>query len=123
MIIYTNSRRLVPEQFAGRAIGPVAFILKKYRDDTGLRAHEQKHIDDFKAAPWKTFWSWLRGDKKWKLRSEVRAFAVQCLDESKPISVYKAAAFIATRYGLDIFEQDAYLLLAQQIGKIERGLA
>lgn len=128
MIFYVKKRTflgltLVPEPFAGYAIGPVAFILEKYRDDTGLRAHEQKHIDDFWAAHWKTIKGWWTNDREWRLRSEVRAYAVQCLDSDNPISVYKASTFIATRYGLNLQETTAYLLLRQQITKIAKGLA
>jgi hypothetical protein len=123
MILYANSRRLVPAPHAGYCYGPVAFILESHRDDTGLRAHEQRHIDDFWIHPWRAFKGWLTKDRAWRLKSEVCAYAVQCLNENKPISVYKAAEFISTRYGLGISEHDAYILLRQQIEKMEKGLA
>lgn len=106
MIIYTRSQFLL-RGFAGRTYGPVAFIHSDYRDDEGLKAHEQCHIDQFWRNPLKVLLSPFVKD--WLLDLEVEAYRVQKKYSPQHTQLY--AEFISSRYGIDITCTEALELL------------
>jgi hypothetical protein len=116
VIVYTN---LMPARFAGYTIGPVILIRPSHKDDTGLIAHERVHVAQFWRRP-VLHGLLYRLSKRYRLDCEVRAYAVQCLDPVKPITVTAAAERIASHYGLGIGSAEAWFVLKQRIGAIKR---
>ena len=111
-IYYTDN---VPSGSAGCANGPVIRIRPEYEDDKGLLEHEKTHVRQF----WRTlgFHSLMYLlIKRYRLNAEVEAYRVQLEyipGEMKEINRRKFSNRIATRYGLKISEEEAYLLLGQ----------
>jgi len=96
MIFFTDF--LVPERFSGYTIGPIALIRPSHRNDIGLIAHEQCHIDQFWRNPFKSFLAiWI---KDWKLELEVEAYKTQIIHSPGNEKLF--AEYLATKYGLDI---------------------
>ena len=115
MVIYSDS--LVPKGFAGIALGPVIVIRPAYRDDQGLLAHEQVHVEQWKRARFTHFWRYWR-DLDYRLRCEVEAYRVQIKvtmvqhpNHNRAELIWKFSWFIARKYGLDITHERAYELL------------
>lgn len=107
-VFYTD--RFVGDNFAGTTYGPFIFIRPQYRADIGLLKHEQVHVAQFK----RTFglMSILYLFTKWRLRYEVEAYREQLKwypDDQTAIF----AAFIATKYRLNISIQQATNLLKE----------
>lgn len=106
MIFYTN--RLVPTGFAAITLGPLIFIRSKYRDDVGLRRHEETHraqcYRSFGLAPLLYLVS-----KKHRLAQEVEAYRVQL--QYSPGCEALFASFLATKYRLNISVSQATALL------------
>lgn len=106
MIFYTD--RFVPDNAAGCARGPLIFIRPKYRNDRGLLAHEQTHVQQ-----------WLRTgglhsflylfSKKYKLAAEVEAYKEQL--KYSPTDIGLFAEYISRDYNLDITPEQALDLL------------
>ena len=104
MILFSDC---MPERFAGYTIGPIALIRPAYRNDIGLIAHEQCHIDQFWRNPFKVILAtWI---KDWKLELDVEAYKVQL--EHSPGNELRFATFIAEKYDLDITQAEALELL------------
>lgn len=101
----------IPEGSAGCAKAWFIYIRPEYKDDIGLLEHEKVHTKQF----WRTlgFHSLLYlCFKSYKLRAEVEAYKTQLnYAEDKEASRQKFAAFISTKYGLDISEAEALKLL------------
>jgi len=99
MIFYTNW--FVRDGFAGTAYGPVAFIRPQYRDDIGLRVHEQTHIRQFIT---------LRYYFMKKLEREVEAFKAQiaCYPDDRTEFL---AGFMSANYGFGITTEQAITML------------
>ena len=106
MVFYTD--RFVPERSAGCACGPLIFIRPKYRNDHGLLAHEQVHVQQ-----------WLRTfglhsflylfSKRYRLKSEVEAYLEQLKYSPGDINLF--AKYISKDYNLDITSAQALELL------------
>ena len=102
IVFYTD--RLIPQQFAGCARGPVIFIRPKYKNDKGLLEHEKVHVRQF----WRTLG--LHGpiykfSKSYRLKCELEAYSVQL--RYSPNSADAFAKFIAEKYDLDITQAEA----------------
>lgn len=125
MIIYTDSRILIPEPHRGYTRLFVAFILRDERDNVGLIAHERAHVRFFLRAPMeaiKGWWAWRKGmSVSWKLRYEVDGYAHQCLEPGTSMTIQCAASLLADdRYNLGISHGHAYNLLTGRIAELER---
>lgn len=103
----------VPASFAGYTWLWIIKIRPEYKDDKGLLAHEKTHVWQF----WRTcgLHIFLRLLDWYKLKIEVEAYSEQLCwppannDPDHYRKIY--AGFIATKYGLDITEEEAYKLL------------
>ncbi|MBI9110011.1 hypothetical protein [Maridesulfovibrio ferrireducens] len=104
MIIYTDR---MPKRFAGYTIGPVILIRPKYKDDAGLLAHEQKHVEQFWAAP-VLHGVMYRFSKGYRLKSEVEAYQAQI---ECGMDINRAAKFLSGKYNLGISVDAAVDLL------------
>jgi len=109
MIFYTD--KFVPEGFAGCTRGPFIFIRPEYKHDKGLLEHEKVHR-----------WQWLTTlglhsllylfVPGYRLDSELDAYRVQAAyypDDRLPLFAH----YIATKYGLDVSEEDALEMLRE----------
>ncbi len=102
IVFYTD--RLIPQQFAGCARGPVIFIRPKYKNDKGLLEHEKVHVRQF----WRTlgFHGLIyKFSKSYRLKCELEAYSVQL--RYSPHSADAFAKFIAEKYDLDIAQAEA----------------
>jgi hypothetical protein len=106
MIIFTNL--LIPKRFAAFTVWPFIFIRPEYKDDEGLKAHEEVH--------WNQVWQscFLQPilylfSKKRRLAYEVAAYREQMTYPNADPELY--AKFIATKYNLDITPAEALELL------------
>lgn len=135
MISYTFYTDNIPEGFGGVSYGPYIKIRPKYREDSGIHAHEQTHANQW--------WAWFLagavaayflhplGNFYWyyallagvgmhgllykfvqayRLWCEVRAYRVQ-LGHYATDKRLQFAGFISHSYRLDISTEDAFLLL------------
>ena len=107
LVFYTD--RIIPERFAGLTIGFVVLIRPKYRDDSGLLAHELVHVRQF----WRSCGlSMLLYEisKSWRLRYEVEAYKAQmaCYPDNRAMIF---AGFLSEKYRLDITQIQAWKLL------------
>lgn len=105
MILYTS---LIPSRFAGLNIGPVILIRPSHKDDNGLHAHEQKHVEQFWRNPL------LHGIKYWmdedyRLACEVEAYREQLKHSPQDAELF--ASYIAEKYDLGITPEKAMELL------------
>lgn len=108
-VIYTN--RFIPAIYAGRTIGPIVLIRPEYKSDTGLLEHEKVHVRQF----WRTLG--LFGipyllSKKYRLKYELEAYKEQL----KYYTTDKKALFashLATKYNLNITQEEALKLLSE----------
>jgi hypothetical protein len=121
----------VPKGHGAWALGPLVFIRPKYKDDKGILAHEELHVQQwaaccllflipFSAVGYATgihfelaslfmFWA-IYLIPSFRLRVEVAAYREQAKyypDDRMPLF----AGFIATRYGLKVTEAKALKLL------------
>lgn len=105
-IFYTD--RFIPDRFAAFHFGPFVFIRPKYKDDIGLKMHELTHVNQFYRNP--LMGLFYRFSEKYRLKCEVEAYKVQLqyysLDQSALFADY-----IATKYDLDITQEQAKKLL------------
>jgi len=107
---YTDS---IPDWQGGYARAWFIRIRPKYRDDIGILEHEKIHVKQF----WRTFG--LYGllylcIKKYRLWSELKAYREQLkYPPANGSDEYRRdyARAIATNYGLDVSEEEAYRLL------------
>lgn len=91
---------------------PVIIIDPAYKDDEGLLAHEQTHVDQ----AWRCIFPPIHAlrynlDKDYRLKCEVEAYRKQL--EYSPNSVLHFANYLATRYGLDVTVEHALSLLQE----------
>ena len=91
---------------------PVIFIAPAYRDDKGLIAHEMEHAK----RAWRHIFPPLYAlrtmfSKKFRLAEEVHCYKVQLT--YSPGYERHYAGFIATRYDLDITQEEALKLLVE----------
>lgn len=108
-LFYTD--RFIPEKYGGRAIGPIILIRPRFIGDIGILEHEKVHV--------RQFWSSLGLfgipyflSKKYRLKYELEAYKVQL----KYYEVDKKALFahfLATKYNLDITQEEALKLLSE----------
>ncbi len=101
----------IPEQSAGCARGPVIFIRPQYKDNRGLYKHEMIHVHQWIRTLGIHSFLYLLSDS-YKLKCEVEAYKVQlqyCTDIE--LNTRRFARFIATKYDLDITDEEAYRLL------------
>ena len=107
-VIYTN--HLIPNTFAGQTIGPFILIRPSHKDDTGLLEHEKVHVRQF----WRTLGLFGIGyllSKKYRLKIEVEAYKEQLKyypTDKKALFAY----YLATKYNLDITQEEALKLLS-----------
>jgi hypothetical protein len=106
-IFFTNFG--VPKNSGGCFRGGLIFIRPKYKNDKGLLFHEIEHAKQF----WKyglIFFSlsYLLS-KKFRLNREVEAYKVQLKHDPHAANAF--ARFIATKYNLDISQNEALELL------------
>jgi hypothetical protein len=107
MIIYNDF--FVPRRFGAITIYPFIFMKKKFKDDIGLRKHEEVHLKQF----WPSFgmfWPMYLLSKKYRLKVEVEAYKEQIKwyddDRSELFAEY-----LSTKYMLDITKEEALSLL------------
>lgn len=96
----------VPEGSAACARGPVILIRPKYRDDNGIYAHEWTHVKQSFMGLFILHALMYLLHKGYRFSCEVEAYREQARhypDDRRP----KFARFIATKYGLDVSEEDA----------------
>jgi hypothetical protein len=110
VVFYTNL--FVRKGYAGITIGPFAFIRPKYKDDVGLRKHEEKHIEQF----WRYF-GWFPIfyllSERFRLKVEVEAYREQlryCSDDRTE----RFAWYIANKYRINITVAEAVKLLCTE---------
>jgi len=78
----------LPSVYRGRTtwaitLYPFVFVLKKYKDNEALLAHEQKHLDQVKMYGWCVFyWNYLT-NKAWRKSMEAEGYAIQRLIEKE----------------------------------------
>lgn len=129
--IYTDR---LPPNVGGCANGPVVRILSKYRDDTGIHAHEAEHVRQWyigvligalaalaiSSIPsgWSDWWPLALAAgcalhplaylllPRYRLWAEARAYRIQ-LRHYPDDRTALFAEFIATRYGLNISAEQA----------------
>ncbi len=106
MIFYTN--HFIPVPHAACARGPFIFIRPEHKDDEGLRAHEQTHVDQFWSLPIIHGLLYLLS-KKYRLRCEVAAYREQL--KFSPESAPAFARLLSRNYNLDVTEAAALELL------------
>ncbi len=109
LCFYTNFG--VPNGSAGCARGPVIFIRPQYKDDRGLYKHEFTHVKQWLRTLALHSFLYLLWPA-YRLKSEVEAYKVQlqyCNDIE--LNTRRFARFIATKYDLDITDEEAYRLL------------
>ena len=102
-------------KFAGFTVGPLIFIRKAYRDDVGLLEHEKVHVRQF-------YRYWGVGmlayfvSQRFRLARKVEAYRVQLryppASDDAEQATGRFAAFLATKYGLDITVARARELLS-----------
>jgi hypothetical protein len=103
MIIYTD--RLLRRGYAGATYcTPFIFIRPSHRGDVGLVEHEKVHVKQF----WRAFG--LMGlfyafSKKKRFQYEVEAYRRQLEFDPQKADLY--ASFLATKYKLNVTEQEA----------------
>ena len=58
-------------------LAPFVFVLKEYKDNEALLAHERKHLDQVKMYGWCVFyWKYLT-NKAWRKSMEAEGYAIQ----------------------------------------------
>jgi len=100
---------MVPPRFGGITYGFLIAIREKYRRDVGLLEHEKVHVRQF----WRTLCLFpliYLLSKKWRFRWEVEAYRKQMKHYADDRSA-RFAYFMATKYRLNITEQEAYAAL------------
>lgn len=108
-VIYTN--RFIPAIYAGRTIGPIILIRPSHKDDKGLLEHEKVHVRQF----WRTlglFGIAYLVCKKCRLNIEVEAYKEQLkhyATDKRNLFAY----YLATKYGLNITQEQALKLLSE----------
>lgn len=106
-VFYTD--RFIPAAYGGRSMGPVILIRPKYQDDKGILEHEKVHVRQF----WRTLGLFTVGylfSKQYRLKIEVEAYK----EQAKHYAVDKKptfARYIATKYNIDITQEEALKLL------------
>lgn len=104
--------KLVPEGYGGVTRFNFVFLREKYKDrDEGILQHELTHVKQlyrsFLLFPYLYLLS-----KKFRLKSEVKAYKVQAsYYQNKEASYQWMARAIATKYKLDVTSDEAYKLL------------
>ena len=87
-------------------------IKPEKKGDEPLLAHEMTHVEQFWRNPLGLIW--YKISKKYRLRSELEAYIAQlaCYHLSeRDAKAWQFAGFLSTRYGLDITQGAAKLLL------------
>lgn len=135
MISYIHYTDDIPEGFGGVSYGPYIKIRPKYKDDSGIHAHEQVHAKQwwawFLAGAVVAYFLWPLGEFLWyyallagvgmhfalykfvhayRLWSEVQAYKLQACyyaDDRRLLF----AKFISTKYRLNISLEQAYAAL------------
>lgn len=135
MLSYTHYTDSIPTGFGGVSYGPYIRIRPKYREDSGIHAHEQVHANQwwawFLAGAVAAYFLYPLGNFYWyyallagvgmhavlykfvhayRLWSEVQAYKLQAgyyADDRRLLF----AKFIATKYKLNISTEKAYALL------------
>lgn len=95
----------LPQGISGIALGPLVLLRRSQFDDHALRAHELVHVRQF----YRTLGLFPALYLSWpgyRLKSEVEAYRVQILLQTSEAArqrlTERAAALLATRYGLRI---------------------
>ena len=106
LVFYVDT---LPNGFGGMAHGPIIRILKRLRDDEGIRQHELVHVRQwlFTLGLLPLLYLWF---PKFKLWAEVQAYRKQLQYYADDRS-WQFSEFIATRYGLDVTQEHARQLL------------
>lgn len=108
-VFYTD--RFIPQKYSARAIGPIILIRPSYKGNKGLLEHEKVHVRQF----WSTLG--LYGipymlSKKYRLKCELQAYKEQLkYADTDKRSLF--ANYLATKYNLDITQEQAYKLLSE----------
>jgi len=106
LVFYVDT---LPQGFGGMAHGPIIRILERLRSDEGIRQHELVHVRQ---------WFFTLGllpilyyfTPQFELWNEVQAYRKQLQYYADDRS-WQFAGFIATKYGLDITQEQAHQLL------------
>lgn len=105
-LVFVTSR-LLPARFDGYSFGPV--VLVRPDSSAALLVHEQTHV--------RQFWRYLglngllyEFSSNWRLRFELEAYRAQ-LAVAGPAAAQGMASSLASNYGLDITQEEAYRLL------------
>lgn len=110
-LCYTD--KFVPERFGGIVYGLFIFIRPKHRDNTGLLEHELIHVEQF-YRPKSILMLRYKFSKSYRLKCEVEGYKkqIQYYDSDQVERLLRVfAGYIATKYKLDITQEDAYNLL------------
>ena len=135
VISYAHYTDRIPSGFGGMAFGPLVLLRPKYKDDSGIHAHEQIHVNQW--------WAWvlvgvivafflkplgncygyyalLAGVgmnavlyllvPRYKLWCEVQAYRKQAGYYADDRS-WQFAGFIANKYGLNVTQFESHILL------------
>ena len=116
-VIVTDSN--IPEGRAGCMLGGIIYIRPSHKDDAGLLAHEQKHVDQWRAEPL-TFHTRYDNDDSFRLQCEVEAYAAQSLCY-KDNRAWKLAGFISSLYNLNVTQIQAFWLICAERAKQKGG--
>jgi hypothetical protein len=90
--------------FAGSASGPVIRILKAYKDDKGLYEHELTHVKQWFFQGMIIHTLRYKHSDKYRYDCEVEAY--RCQVKRRPDRVSHYAAYICTKYNLDVTMDD-----------------
>lgn len=108
-VFYTND--FIPSRFGAKTMGPIILIRPQYKDDKGLLEHEKVHV--------RQFWSTLglfgipyQLSKKYRLKYELEAYKEQ-LKYYDTDNKALFASYLATKYNLDITQEEALKLLSE----------
>ena len=138
MLSYIHYTDSIPAGFGGVSYGPYIRILPKYRNDAGIHAHEQVHANQWWA--WMGIGTvaaialYPQGNFYWyyallvgvvmhailyrfvhgyRLWCEVQAYRKQMTYYADDRS-WQFAGFIANKYGLNLSQYDAHVLLTKK---------
>jgi len=109
LVFYVDS---LPSGFGGMAHGPVIRILERLRGDEGIRQHELTHVKQWVCTLGLLglFYYFI---PKFRLWCEVQAYKKQMKYYADDRS-WRFAESIATKYRLDITQEQAHILLNKE---------
>lgn len=108
-VFYTDSNLFINRQSAGCARSMFVFIRPKYKNDTGILAHELVHVKQFWKNPLFHGWMYLLS-RHYRFNAEVEAYREQIKHYPDDRSE-KFAEIISEYYKLDVSKEEALAAL------------